>query len=164
MHQVAARAIAKGTGPVDQLALAGMGGEAANGMNLRFYREILAQYTHSLGAVNNLSAQGAGRLKPHYHQPGRGLFQIVTEVVNDSATGTHACPSNNDGTATNAVDRHRLLYRAGHAQNGQVLVGVAASGDIEHFEVFRIQRLARSVIELGYFDGHGAVKKDQLLA
>src|SRR5690554_6242145 len=140
MHQVAARAIAKGTGPVDQLALAGMGGEAANGMNLRFYREILAQYTHSLGAVNNLSAQGTGRLKPHYHQPGRGLFQVVAEMVNDSATGTHACPSNNDGTTTNAVDRHRLLYRAGLAQNAQIMAGVAASSGIEHFDVFRLKR------------------------
>ncbi len=109
----------EGPHPVEQVALPGVGGKAADGEHLGVHRHVFVEQPDGLRAVHDLAARRAHALVTHEHD-GRPLPpQVVAQVVLDAARVAHAAGRNDDRRAFHAVQRLRFLAVQGVAQVGQ---------------------------------------------
>jgi hypothetical protein len=83
--------------PVQQTALVGMGGEAADGVHFRGNLVVLAPEPDLAGAIHQRAAGGAAGLEAHDHHVGLAAPDIVLEVVLDAPAGAHAAAGDDDG-------------------------------------------------------------------
>src|SRR5690606_11941297 len=108
MHQMHGWATSDGRVPVHQSILSGMRRQAADGVDTRLDADVLAVYAYDLGAVDQSTVQGAFGLVADNHDLRLRTPEIVPQVMNNPPTGTHSCTSEDDRTATDRVELHRL--------------------------------------------------------
>lgn len=163
VDQIQLRVMIEVTDPVDQLRLPGMGGEAAQGVDLGLDRDALVQHAYRRRAVDYVAAKSAGRLETGEHQVTFAAPEVVLEVVDDAPAGAHAAAGNDDGAALDPVDRHGIFRRRGDAQGRQPFAQVAIAVLLDQGAVVLVELVVEARVDLVGADGHGAVEKHRLL-
>ena len=76
--------------PVQQVGLAGMAAQTAEGMHGSAHRNLLTHDGHDLLAIDEHAAEGAMRLVTANQDRSVGSRQVVAEMVQDAAASAHA--------------------------------------------------------------------------
>src|SRR5437016_2674792 len=94
--------------PSQQIGLISVGRKSVDGVDASSYRDLLPENIYLLGAIDDLTGEGAtGRVANKHH--GRlGPPKIVLKVVTHATAGTHSRAGHNDRSVPNIVQCHRL--------------------------------------------------------
>src|SRR3990167_5003755 len=140
-----------------------MGGETAEGVDLRFDRDALVEHFHRAGAVDYGASRGASGLEAGEYHMAILAPEVVLEVVGDASAGAHATAGDDDGAALDPVDRHGLLRRWRATQDRQPVLdapgGLVRNGRM----IVRVEQVLKARIDGVGADGHRAIEEHRLL-
>ena len=156
MHQRELRLRLEVAEPVEKTALVGMRGQAADGVHRRVDALVLAVDAHPLRAIDQAPAQRAHALVADEHHMRAAPAEVVPEVVEDAPAVGHAAAGDDDRTAFEAVDRHRLLGARGDPQVRQLERIRLAAPDLLCVVV---EQRVMVAVHLDHLAGHRAVQE-----
>src|SRR5690606_26013090 len=102
--------------PVHQARLAGVRGQAADGVAGGVDADLLAEQAHRLRPVHQAATERAPGLVADEHDVRLAPAQVLPQVVADAAAVAHARTGDDDGAAADVVDRLRLRDLRGQVQ------------------------------------------------
>jgi len=111
--------VLKVTHPVQQQGLVGVGGETADGEDLRADHDLFPVDLDRPLPVNDAATQGARRLKADDDQRRAGAPQVVFQVVLDTTSGAHATAGDDDRGPGLLVDCNGFLRGSAQDQLGK---------------------------------------------
>ena len=132
--------------------------QAADGVDARAHRHVLAKQPDLRRAVDDLPPQRAAGLEPGEHDGTLRPRQVEAQVVLDATRIAHAARRDDHGAGPDFVDRHRILRRLGEDDAHAVAVLRLPRGEIAALAIER-RGVARG--DLGRTGGERRVDEDR---
>src|SRR6516165_11127184 len=101
-------ASANAAAPCEQFSLVGVSGKSVDRMNRAADWNLFTKKPHMLGAIDDLPCNRARGSKTNEDDRGFSAPQIVSQMVTDPASRTHARTSHDDSAASYSVNGNRI--------------------------------------------------------
>ena len=148
---------AQGFEPVEEIGLACVGAEAAEGTDAGFDGDGFAEDGDFLATFDELAAEGPLALVADNDDPRFGSPEVLFEVMENPAGVAHPGSGEDEAGAGEIVEGAGLIGGSGEMEGGDIAERGMVLAQLEGFFVveFRVGR-----VEASGLDGHGAVEVD----
>jgi hypothetical protein len=148
----------QGLDPIDEVGLAGVSAEAAEGADLGFDGDFVAEDGDEFMAVDEATAERVLTLITDEQDAGFGAPEVLFKVMEDATGVAHAGAGHDEAGTWEIVEGTGLVGGGGEVESRNISEGMMIEVKREGLGVIEV---GMGLVEAGGLDGHGAVEIDR---